>query len=147
MSECLWASGSGRVELKMVPSLPLLFCELSESVKEDPDRKKKRNISKIKHHSYKVLNLQVHFVVLVLTHRNLSFWAIFCKANVIFITGMPFFLLLPPENEFLQIFWTINAHNNEEFTMKYWKKLYVKFVEGFSSLFASRSPGTVAVWT
>ena len=29
---------------KMVPSLPLLFCELSVSVKENPDRKKKNAI-------------------------------------------------------------------------------------------------------
>ena len=28
---------------KMVPSLPLLSCELSVSVKENPDRKKKKN--------------------------------------------------------------------------------------------------------
>ena len=42
MSECLWAGGSGRVELKMVPSLPLLSCELSMSVKEITDRKKKK---------------------------------------------------------------------------------------------------------
>ena len=31
----------------------------------------KLNISKIKHHIYKVLNLQVHLIVLVLTHGNL----------------------------------------------------------------------------
>ena len=82
----------------------------------------KWNISKIKHHNYEVLNLQVYLIVLMLTHGNLSFWGIFCRANVIFITGMPFFLLLPHENEFLQIFWTINAHSNEEFTMKHWEK-------------------------
>ena len=32
--------GSGRVEKKMVPSLLLLSCESSVSVKENPDRKK-----------------------------------------------------------------------------------------------------------
>ena len=32
-------------------------------------------------------------------------------------------------------FWTINAYNNEEFMMEHWEKIYVKFVEGFSSLF------------
>ena len=31
----------------------------------------KWNISKIKHHSYEVLNLQVYLIVLVLTHGNL----------------------------------------------------------------------------
>ena len=50
MFECLWVGESGRVEQKMIPSLPLLSCELSVSVKENPDRKKtkkqKTNISK-----------------------------------------------------------------------------------------------------
>ena len=32
----------------MVPSLPLLSCELSGSVKENPDRKKKKNMSDIR---------------------------------------------------------------------------------------------------
>ena len=46
------------------------------------------------------------------------------------------FSTFPPENEFLQKFCTINAHNNEEFTIKpSEKKIYVKFVEGFSGLF------------
>ena len=40
MSECSWAGGSGRVEQKMVPSLPLLPSVLSVSVKENPNRKK-----------------------------------------------------------------------------------------------------------
>ena len=40
MSECLWAGGSGRVGQKMVPSILLLSCELSVSVKENPDKKK-----------------------------------------------------------------------------------------------------------
>ena len=31
----------------------------------------KLNISKIKHHNYEVLNLQVYLIVLVLTHENL----------------------------------------------------------------------------
>ena len=44
---------------------------------------------------------------------------VFCKEKVNFITGMPFFLLLTPENEFLQKFLTINAHNNEVFTIKH----------------------------
>ena len=83
----------------------------------------KWNISKIKHHSYEVLNLQVYLIVLVLTHGNLQFWGISCKEKVIFIRGMPFFLLLPLESEFLQKFWTINAHNNEEFTIKHWEKI------------------------
>ena len=43
MSECLGAGGSGSVEKKMVPSLPLLSCELSVSVKENFDRKKRRS--------------------------------------------------------------------------------------------------------
>ena len=54
----------------------------------------KWNTSKIKHHNYEVLlNLQVQLIVLVLTHGNLYSWEIFCKEKVIFITGMPFFLL------------------------------------------------------
>ena len=83
----------------------------------------KWNISKIKHNSYEVLNLQVYLIILVLTHGNLWFWGgEVYKEKVIFITGMPFFLVLPPENEFLQTFWTINTHNNEEFTIKHYKK-------------------------
>ena len=38
ISECSWAGGSGRVEQKMVPSLPLLSFASSVSVKENPDR-------------------------------------------------------------------------------------------------------------
>ena len=45
------------------------------------------------------------------------------QKKVIFITGMPFFLLLHPESEFLLKFWTINAHNNEECTIKHWEKI------------------------
>ena len=45
------------------------------------------------------------------------------RKKVIFITGMPFFLLLHPESEFLLKFWTINAHNNEECTIKHWEKI------------------------
>ena len=41
------------------------------------------------------------------------------KFEVIFITRMPVFLLLPLENEFLEAFSTINAHNNEEFRIKH----------------------------
>ena len=63
----------------------------------------KWNISKIKHHSYEILNMQVYLIVLVLTHGNLQFWGISCKEKVIFITGMPFFLLLPLESKFLQV--------------------------------------------
>ena len=44
MSECARAGGSGRVELKMAPSLPLLSCESSVSVKENPDREKKNTL-------------------------------------------------------------------------------------------------------
>ena len=40
MSQSSWAGGSGRVELKIVPSLPLLPCESLVSVKENPDRQK-----------------------------------------------------------------------------------------------------------
>ena len=67
------------------------------------------NISKIKHHSYETLNLQVYLIILVLTHENLWFWGGFCKEKVIFITGMSFFLFLTHGNEFLSMFWTINA--------------------------------------
>ena len=43
MSEYSWASGSGRAGKKIVPSLPLLPCELPVSPKENHDRQKKRN--------------------------------------------------------------------------------------------------------
>ena len=43
------------------------------------------------------------------------------QKKVIFITGMPFFLLLHPENEFLRKFW--NTHNNKECTIKHWEKI------------------------
>ena len=33
------------------------------------------------------------------------------------------FLLLPSENELLQMFWTINAESNQEFTMKHWENI------------------------
>ena len=46
-----------------------------------------------------------------------------CKFEVIFITRMPVFLLLPLENEFLEAFSSINAHNNEEFRIKHWEKI------------------------
>ena len=38
---------------KMVPSLPLLSCELSVSVKENPDRKKKQTNYTTKYSSFK----------------------------------------------------------------------------------------------
>ena len=41
MSECSWAGGSRTVEKKIVPSLSLLSCESSVSVKENSDRKEK----------------------------------------------------------------------------------------------------------
>ena len=44
---------------------------------------------------------------------------VFYKEKVIFITGISFFLLLPSGNKFLQTFVTINAHNNEVFTIKH----------------------------
>ena len=43
----------------------------------------------------------------------------FRKENVYFIPVNAIFLLLPPENQFLQTFRTITAHNNKEFTMKH----------------------------
>ena len=43
----------------------------------------------------------------------MQFSQAFCKENLIFTTGMPYIALLPPENEFLPKFSTINAHNNE----------------------------------
>ena len=46
MSECLWPDGSGRVELKVVPSLPP-SCVSSVSVKENPDAKKKLNFANV----------------------------------------------------------------------------------------------------
>ena len=60
-----------------------------------------------------------------------------------FFTVMPFFLLLAPDNEFLQKFWTINAHYNEEFTMKHWEKLLCKVCGRF---LWSISPDTMVIW-
>ena len=65
----------------------------------------KWNIANIKNHNYEVLNLQVHLTRLALTHEK--------KEKMIFTRRMPFFLLLPPENKFLQKVWTINAQVNE----------------------------------
>ena len=45
------------------------------------------------------------------------------KFQVIFIIRMPVFLLLSLENEFLEEFSTINADNNEEFTIKHGEKI------------------------
>ena len=65
----------------------------------------KWNIANIKNYNYEVLNLQVHLTRLALTHEK--------KEKMIFTRRMPFFLLLPPENKFLQKVWTINAQVNE----------------------------------
>ena len=54
------------------------------------------------------------------------------------------FLLLLPENEFLQKLWITNSHSNLELSIE--KKVYVKFVEGFSGLFSSISRGTMVMW-
>ena len=48
---------------------------------------------------------------------------------------MPFFLFLPPKNEFLQTFSIINAHKNEDVTIKHWEKILCEVLEGFSGLF------------
>ena len=42
----------------MVPSLPLLSCELSVSVKENPDRKKKKRTKKGRNQTSNVKTLQ-----------------------------------------------------------------------------------------
>ena len=47
----------------------------------------------------------------------------FCKVKMIFITGMQYFIPLTPESEFLGKVLTINAHNNEEFTIKHCQKI------------------------
>ena len=65
----------------------------------------KWNIANIKNRNYEVLNLQVHLTRLALTHEK--------KEKMIFTRRMPFFLLLLPENKFLQKVWTINAQVNE----------------------------------
>ena len=49
----------------------------------------------------------------------------FAKQRWFFITGMSFVLLLPPENEFLQKFWTKNVDDNEEFTNKVLRKNFM----------------------
>ena len=51
--------GSGRVEKKWFPSLPLLSYESSASMKENPDRKKK-NVSKINNQSAVIHEVIVH---------------------------------------------------------------------------------------
>ena len=72
----------------------------------------------------------------------------FCKGNVIFTTRMPFFVLSPLENEFLPKFWNINAHNNQEITIKYWETfLFEVCGRIFWSFFASISLGPMVIWT
>ena len=75
------------------------------------------NISKIKHHSYEVLNQQVYFIVLV---KPVILGDFFEKKMCILLQECDFFLLLPPENDFLQTFWTIAAHSKEEIPRKHW---------------------------
>ena len=82
----------------------------------------------------------------MLTRGNLQLWGTFCKETVIFITEMTFFPLLPPENEFLKMFSTINAHNkegiyNETFRKKFMWSLWKVFLV----FFASVSSGTMVI--
>ena len=70
-----------------------------------------------------------------------------CKEKVIFNTGIPFFLFLPPKNEFLQTFSTINAHKNDDVTIKHWEKILCEVFGGFFwSFFASISPRNMVTW-
>ena len=110
----------------------------------------KWNTSKIKHHNYEVLlNLQVQLIVLVLTHGNLYSWEIFAKKRWFLLQECHFFyFFLLPENDFLQKFWTTNAHNNEEFTIKHQeKKITSGLWKVFLDSFASVSPGTMVILT
>ena len=76
-----------------------------------------------------------------------NFGGFFTKNNVYFITGMPFFLLLPLDNDFLQTFWAITAYNNEELPMKHWEKILCEaFWKVFLVFFASISPDTMVTW-
>ena len=54
----MWVGGSGRVEKKWFPSLPLLSYESSASMKENPDRKK--NVSKINNQSAVIHEVIIH---------------------------------------------------------------------------------------
>ena len=63
-----------------------------------------------------------------------NFPGVFLQRKAYFNTKALFFVLLRPENEFLPKFWTISGHNNEEIAIKHGKKIYVKFMKGFSGL-------------
>ena len=77
-----------------------------------------------------------------------NFGGFFEKKSWFLLTGMPVFLLLPPENEILQNFWIINADNNEEFTIKHWeKKIMWSLWKVFLVFFASISPDIMVIWT
>ena len=60
--------------------------------------------------------------------------------------GMPFFLPFTLENEFFQTFWSLNAHFNEQFTVKHWEKNLVwSFWKVFLVVFALTSPSTMVI--
>ena len=86
------------------------------------------NIWKIKYHSYKVLNLQVNLIVLVLTHGNQWFLGIFLEKRWFLLQKCNFFYFYPLKMNF----WTINAHNNEELTIKHWEKILCEVCGRFS---------------
>ena len=91
MSECSRAGGSGRVEQKMDPSLPLLSCESSVLVKENPDRKKEyRN---------KKLNIPIKACQSKEENTNL----IYLNSN-----GVKWLFFKP-----IKVFWSIVAQKNK----------------------------------
>ena len=73
----------------------------------------KWNISTIKPHLWSIKLVSILNTLGANSWKPVLLGGDLLQKKVIFITGMPFFLLLHPENEFLQMFWTINAHNNE----------------------------------
>ena len=86
MSKCLWAGGSDRVEQKMVLLFSLLSCELSVSMKENPDRKMKmrfihwdaRQILR-RSHSYIINGTKtaIFFLPRALTQHTFTFYSQF----------------------------------------------------------------------
>ena len=98
-------------------------------MKEKEKKKKKVNINKIlKYLCYfkLVIEIILGYFRKKFKQRELSIYFLsgkLCgttwKFEVIFITRIPVFLLLPLGNEFLEAFSSINAHNNEEFRIKH----------------------------
>ena len=71
----------------------------------------------------------------------------FAKKADFYYRNFIFSTFTPSENKFLQKFWTINAHNNEEIIIKHWEKILRSLWKVFLVFFASVLPGTMVIWT